>query len=54
MFYKFFGVIFIGWLIIIGNWRIAAGAEFTDFGPYRGKVGGCRDERAYRRGSNLH
>ena len=38
MFYRFFVVIFIGWLFIMGNWRIVAGAEFTDFGPYNGKI----------------
>lgn len=37
-FLQVFEIIFISWLFIIGDWKVAAGAEFTDFGPYRGKI----------------
>jgi len=36
--YRFFGIIFTGLLFVALAWKIAAGAEFTDFGPYQGKV----------------
>lgn len=37
-FLQVFVIIFISWFFIFGDWKIAAGAEFTDFGPYRGKI----------------
>lgn len=36
--YKFLGIVLICLLVIAGDWEIASGAEFADFGPYQGKV----------------